>query len=258
MPKSSAGEYAALRRMYVSRLLMLKSTVSSTLKPRDHRDLLRVDSKPNASYEHLSLALLTAYSVHWLTVWEIPTTYENISVLNARLFPVRFSLAGFPEMPDAMATNRTILQMRPKYRGLATSDARKGVFLTEKGRREADTVQAALGVPTIGGSATAEGLETLQLPESGRARTRNPKQIISECKAKVLYRRYADGRFDETDVVHLLGLLSLYDHTRPSELRKAFRQLRKDAQAIPDDEFLRFLHDVEERFSSYLNRSDSE
>lgn len=101
------------------------------MKPKDHRDLLGVDSKPNASYEHLSLAHLSAYSVHWLTQWEIPTTYENISVLNARLFPVRFSLAGFPEMPDAMATNRTILQMRPKYRGLATSDARKGVFLTE-------------------------------------------------------------------------------------------------------------------------------
>lgn len=228
------------------------------VKPKDHRDLLRVDSKLNASCERFSLAHLTAYSVHWLTQWEIPTTYENISVLNARLFPARFSLAGFPEMPDAMATNRTILQMRPKYRGLATSDARKGVFLTEKGRREAAAVQAAIGVPTIRGSATAEELDTLQLPESGRARTRNPKQIIRECKGKVLYRRYAEGRFDDTDVVHLLGLLSLYDHTRPSELRKAFRQLRKDAQSVSDDAFLRFLDDVERRFSAYLGRTDSD
>lgn len=231
--------------------------VSCVVRPKDHRDLLRVDSKSNAAYEHLSLAHLTAYSVHWLTQWEIPTTYENISVLNARLFPARFSLAGFPEMPDAMATNRTILQMRPKYRGLATSDARKGVFLTEKGRREAGTLQVVLGVPTIGGSATAEELETLQLPESGRARTRNPKQIISECKGKVLYRRYAEGRFADTDTVHLLGLLSLYDHTRPSELRKAFRQLKKDAQAVSDEAFIHFLDDVEERFSPYLNRTDS-
>src|SRR2546425_10706548 len=106
------------------------------MRPESPRDLLRVDAKDDRLYREagFSMAHLTTYSVHWLTVWEIPATYENISVLNARLFPSKFTLAGFPEFPDAMCTNREILHLRPKYRGFATSDPRKGVFLTEKGR----------------------------------------------------------------------------------------------------------------------------
>ncbi len=227
------------------------------MKPRDHRDLLAVDAKPSESYECLSLARLTAYSVYWLLQWEIPTTYENISVLNARLFPSKFSLAGFPEMADAMATNRTILQMRPKYRGFAMSDARKGVFLTDKGRHEAAKVQEAVGPPTLLGKPAEHAPNGLRLREKGKARTRNPRQIIADCRGKLLYRRYKEGRFEDADVVHLLGLVSLYDHTPPSEVRKAFRQLRADAQAVCDDDFTTFLDAVEARFSAYLNRNDS-
>lgn len=224
------------------------------MKPNNHRDLLLIDAKSTGSYETLSLATLTAYSVHWLNRWEIPSTYENISVLNARLFPTKFSMAGFPEMPDAMATNRTLLQMRPKYRGFATSDPSKGVFLTERGRAEAARVQEAVGSPAISGRETEPADQVLKLTPKGKQRTRNPKQIIDESKGKVLYKRYVDGRFDETDIAHFLGLVSLYDHTPPSEVRKALRQLRNDAELAADTEFSRFLDEVERRFATYLNR----
>lgn len=227
------------------------------MQPRDHKDLLRVDPKPRDSYERFSLAHLTAYSVDWLTRWEIPTTYENISVLNARLFPSKLSLAGFPDMPDAMATNRAILQMRPKYRGFATSDPRKGVYLTEKGYQEAARVREALGPPTLDGTAVEGTTDELQLSRKAKdRRTRNPERTITECKDKLLYRRYKEGRFDDAEIVHLLGLVSLHDHTPPSELRKALRQLKADANAISDRDFLQFLRDVEDRFFAYLNRDN--
>jgi hypothetical protein len=71
-----------------------------------------------------------------------------------------------------------------------------------------------------------------------------------------LFRRFKEGRFEETEIVHLLGLVSLYDHTPASEIRRALRQLRTDAQTCEDTEFLQFLDQVEGRFSAYLNRSD--
>ena len=110
-------------------------------QPVDARDLLGIDPKDRQVYEPFgfSLAHLTAYSISWLTTWEIPTTYENIIVVNGRLFPAQFALVGFPEFPNALRTNNSLLQMRPKYRGFATSDPRKGVFLTEKGREAAAT-----------------------------------------------------------------------------------------------------------------------
>lgn len=228
-------------------------------QPVDPRDLLLVDAKDRNLYEpfEFSLPHLTAFSISWLAAWEIPTTYENISVLNARLFPVQFALTGFPESPDAMRTNRTLLQMRPKYRGLATSDPRKGVFLTEKGREAAAKVMEAVGAPTFEGRQVEQTSEAEIRPTArGRERTRNPAQIIADCKDKLLYRRYTEGRFEETDIVHFLGLVSLYDHTPPKEIQKAVRQLRADARAAGDAEFLVFLDRVEERFAAYVNRAD--
>jgi len=103
----------------------------------------------------------------------------------------------------------------------------------------------------------SRAVEEVHLEEKARSRTRDPEQIIKQCKSKLLYRRYTEGRFEDTDIVHLLGLVSLYDHTPPSEVRKAFRQLRADANAISDGDFLRFLDDVIARFSVYLNRQDA-
>src|SRR6266545_7704558 len=131
--------------------------------PKVPRDLLQVDPKSTGTYRlhAFSLPHLTAYSIHWLTQWEIPTTYENISVLNARLFRAEFALVGFPEFPDAMRTNRTLLQMRPKYRGFATSDPRRGVFLTQKGREAAAKIMEAVGAPTFEGK-QVERVEALE------------------------------------------------------------------------------------------------
>src|SRR5207253_3978145 len=132
-----------------------------------------------AQYSALAFSLphLTAYSISWLALWEIPTTYENISVLNARLFPAEFALSGFPEFPDAMRTNRTLLQMRPKYRGFATSDPRKGVFLTEKGRDAAGKVLDCVGCPTFQGKPIEiVAASDIRPTTRGKERTRSPSQ----------------------------------------------------------------------------------
>jgi hypothetical protein len=229
------------------------------MQPKEAQDLLRVDPKPKSLYEEhrFSLPHLASYSIHWLTVWELPTTYENISVLNARLFPGEFGLVGFPELPDAMRTNRTLLQMRPKYRGFATSDPRRGVYLTEKGRDMAARVLEVLGPPTFEGKTVDEVCKAGSQSVKAREHTRSPATIVADCKTRLLYRRYRDGKLAETEVVHFLGLIGLYDHSPPSEVRKAFRQLKADANAAGDEEFLGFLQEVGERFAAYLNRPES-
>src|SRR5712692_6830298 len=174
------------------------------MHPESPRDLLRVDAKDDRLYREagFSMAHLTTYSVHWLAVWEIPSTYENISVLNARLFPSKFALAGFPEFPDAMCTNREILHLRPKGRGFATSDPRKGVFLTEKGRAAAAMVLEAIGTPSFDGKALppeAARIDMRPTPKN-RERTYNPARDLEERRSRLLFRRFKEGRMDETDV----------------------------------------------------------
>lgn len=229
-----------------------------TVKPNTPIDILKADAKDRSRYRKFSLVHLTAYSVYWLTEWEIPTTYENVSVLNWRLFPNDFGMQGFPSLPDGLRTNRSLLQMRPKYRGFATSDPRQGVYLTEKGRIEALQVVDAIGPPSFGGAKVEQPAieEDPRRPSKDRERSRNPVQIANEIRSKILFRRYTDNRLDEADVAHLLGLVSLYDHTLPTELRKAFSQIRSDAAEAGDDEVCNFLDAVAVRFADYLNRPD--
>ncbi|MCC6125051.1 MAG: hypothetical protein IT426_08825 [Pirellulales bacterium] len=228
------------------------------MNPQSPRDLLRVDPKDRDLYGSFSLAHLTAYSVHWLNVWDIATNYENVSVLNARLFPTDFGMSGFPELPDALRTNRSLLQMRPKYRGFASSDPRKGVFLTEKGRAEVSRVIEAIGAPTFEGKSVQ--LEDYAVDPrrtaKNRERTYTPTQILEDRRSRLLFRRFKEGKIEETDVVHLLGLLGLYDHTPPLEVRRDFKQLRDIAATVHDEEFLQFLDAVNERFGNYLSRPD--
>jgi len=229
------------------------------MQPTSPRDLLKVDPKDREIYGNFSLAHLTAYSVHWLIVWEIPTTYENVSVLNARFFPADFGMASFPDLPDAVRTNRSLLQMRPKYRGLATSDPRRGVYLTEKGRSEVARVLKAIGGPTFEGKAVPVEAAAIdpRRPNKNRERTFNPVQLLEDRRTRLLYRRFKEDRLGDTDVVHLLGLLGLYDHTPPVEVRKAFKQLQEAATMVDDADFLQFLAAVGDRFRAYLERPDS-
>lgn len=230
-----------------------------TVRPKDTIDLLQVDPKPRDKYRRFSLAHLTAYTVYWLSSWEMHTTYENISVLNARLFPQDFGLKGFPGMPDAMRTNRCLLQLRPKYRGFATSDPRKGVYLTDKGRNEVEKLIQVLGNPTFEGKQIETDVLEIdpRRPSKDRENTRNPASEIEKAKSKLLFRLYRDGHLADADVVHFLGLVELYDHTRPSEIRKQFRQLRADAETARDNDFVEFLNAVSTCFASYISRPDT-
>ncbi|MCL5670299.1 MAG: hypothetical protein M1423_03240, partial [Acidobacteria bacterium] len=226
------------------------------MQPTKPRDLLKTDAKRKDEYRRFSLVHLTAYSVFWLTQWGIPTTYENVSVLNGRLFPDDFSMQGFRELPDGLRTNRSLLQMRPKYRGFATSDPRGGVHLTEKGRASAVEVSNTIGPPSFEGKIAPVGRIEIdpRRPNKDKEKSRNPANIIQEVRSKILFRRFKEGKLAEAEIVHLLGLVGLYDHTLPSELRKSFRQLRSDAQDVGDSEVLTFLDSVSERFRGYLDR----
>lgn len=228
------------------------------MKPNAPHDLLKADPKDRERYRKFSLVHLTAYAVYWLNNWNIPTTYENISVLNGRLFPSDFGMPGFPNIPDGLRTNRSLMQMRPKYRGFATSDPRQGVHLTEKGLAEAMQVVDEIGPPSFNGKIVEQPVseEDPRRPSKDRERSRNPAQIVNDIRSKILFRRYTEDRLNDAEVAHLLGLVGLYDHTLPTELRKAFSQIRSDAVEAGDDEVREFLDAVAERFSDYLNRPD--
>lgn len=219
-------------------------------------DLLLIKAMNNNDYASLSLTSLTAYSVFWLDKWGIPTTLENISVTNHRLFPVKFSMVGWAQFPDMNRTNRSVLQMRPKYRNFASSASDKGVFLNENGVQEAYALIKKFGNPGFSNNKEYNpSIETKQVTKDNkRSRSIHPEDVIKRIKDSKLYRLYEENSFYESEAIHLIGLLGVYDHTPSKEKKRKLKELYDYALDFRDEKIIEFLKLVENKFERYLNK----
>lgn len=231
--------------------------MSVNTQVRDKADLLKLRHFDTAVYDTYALTSLTAYCVFWLQEWNITTSLENLTVASHRMFPVKFALVGWPQFPDINRTNRSVLQMRPKYRNLATSASGKGVFLNQNGMQEARSLMEKIGQPTFGGEAPSSVPASILRAERGRSvkpRSVHSEDLIATIHKSQLYDLYTQSRFDEAEAIHLIGLLAVYDHTPSSEKKRKLKALVDAAKDLGDKKTLEFLDLVSERFHRYLNK----
>ncbi|HEY5176412.1 MAG TPA: hypothetical protein VII95_12695 [Terriglobales bacterium] len=225
------------------------------MKVGGSKDLLKLSPFPSEKYEELSLATLTAYSVYWLTQWELSTTLENLAVLNFKLFPTKFAMVGWPEFPDVNRTNRSVLQMRPKYRNFATSITNKGVFLNGRGVDEAQSLIGRLGTPSFcDGSALPVEMPIARVRGSGRPTTVHAEDLVAKVKRSRLFQAYKGGRWADAEPIDLINFLEVYDHTPSDEKRRRLRSFETAANEMKDAEVSEFLEAVSSTFRSYLHR----
>lgn len=231
--------------------------MSGTTQIRDKSDLLKLRHFDTALYEPYSLASLTAYCIFWLQDWNITTSLENLSVASHRMFPVKFSLVGWPRFPDITRTSRSVLQMRPKYRNWATSASGKGVFLNQKGAQEARSLIEKIGLPIFEGEEhTTVSISSVRAERgrSGKPRGVLPENLVAAIHKSQLFDLYAHSRFDEAEAIDLIGLLGVYDHTPSIEKRRKLKEFVDAAKELGDEKTLDFLKRVTERFHRYLNK----
>lgn len=222
----------------------------------DKRDILKLKPFDTKEYEGLPLTSLAAFCIFWLDEWDIPTSLENIAVMGLKLFPAKFAMVGWPEFPDLNRINRAVLNMRPKYRNLATSASDKGVFLSEAGFREARSLIKKLGLPHIQGKALVlRGAPLVQAERGlGKPRSVHPEDAIEAVRKSELFALHREGKFEESEAIDLIGMLGVYDHTPPSEKRRKLKDLIKCAKEIEDKDVADFLLAAQERFIKYLNK----
>lgn len=217
----------------------------------DKDDILKLVPFNVNLYKNISLTSLTAYSIYWLSEWGIATSYENISVVNSKLFPGKFSMVGWSQFPDAFRTNRSLLQMRPKYRNLAYSAADKGVFLNDNGLKEAKALINSLGAPTI-----SDKEISFSRVERGRGKSWSvhPEDAIKKIKQSRIYNLFKEGMFESTEAIHLISLLGVYDHTPSKEKKRKLKELIDFSKEINDKEVFGFLIQAQKKFEKYLNK----
>lgn len=218
---------------------------------KHEKDLVKVAAKPAAAYADIVLTSLTAYSLYWLHRWQLRRTIEAVAVLNWRLFPEKYAMIGFREYPDAFRTNRSLLQMQPKYRNLLTGAAVKGFSLNERGMDIAQELTDKLGVPTTDQGLSLDSQEPLARPPkitNRPARSIEPEREMQRLRASKLYEKWKAGVMSERDLIHVHAMLGIFDHTPTAVRRRALKDLEKSAVSIKDAEALQFLDDVRKTF----------
>jgi len=224
------------------------------MEPEEPIDLLKLTPVPTEKYEDISLATLTAYSVFWLTQWGLPTTLENVAVLNYKLFPTKFAMTAWAQFPDINRTNRSVLQMRPKYRNFATSITSEGIFLNERGIEEAQGLISRVGNPSRGDGTSPSVEIPITRIRGSRATTVHAEDLIAKAKGSRLFQFHDEGRWGEAEVIDLINFLEVYDHTPAKEKVRRMKAFQTAAKEVKDEGLLRFLENVSERFKTYLNR----
>lgn len=61
-------------------------------------------------YRDLPLTDLAAYAMMVLESKGTPRVIEHVTVALFELFPAKFAMVGYPQHPDGMRANRTLLQ----------------------------------------------------------------------------------------------------------------------------------------------------
>ncbi len=219
------------------------------------QDLLKIAAKDAKLYADVSLAALTMYSLYWLHQWRLRRTIEAVSVLNWRLFPEKFSMVGFPQIPDAFRTNRSLMQGQPKYRNWLTGAATAGYNLSEKGLEVARELIDELGPPeTTSGESLARSEDLGVRREKPEKTSFTPEQEMCRVRATKLFEKWKLGPMTDRDVIHVHSLLCIFDHTPTAVRQRNMTALECCAEDAADNEVTKFLADVRMAFPGVFQK----
>lgn len=202
-----------------------------------------------AQYEEIDLTGLTAFVLHFLQTNHVPTTFENVTVALFRLFPNKFALIGFTQYPDATRVNRSLLQLRPKYRNWATGKVVTGFSLTESGLKKVEEVRRSLeGTSSV--KASSRNLKMHQARDEPGKRTMNLEKEIQNIESSPIFAKWRDGNLLQATTLEFLTMLEAYSYTPPKALRGRMSYLNEIASQFGRADISEFLKDVRERFST--------
>lgn len=213
-------------------------------------DLRTLKGIPEHQYGDLPLADLAAFAISVIEGFKERITIENICVTLHRLFPEKFSLVGFPEHPDGMRVNRTLLQMQPKYRNYATGSPKRGYSLTNAGRAAAVSIEKYLASRSSSTSHVRLYKRTRHQDEAGR--TSSDAEMIRQVRESELFRLYASEKMKDARGLEFFALLDAFAHTPKKELKNRLQERTVAAGNVHDNEVINFLKACKARFAALI------
>lgn len=207
-------------------------------------ELLR-DLKPYeaALYESIDLTGLAAFALDLLRSKNVPTTFENVTVTLFRLFPNKFALIGFPQYPDATRVNRSLLQLRPKYRNWATGKVITGYSLTYSGMKKVQEVRSLLSgscLPDVHRHMSPKPVQ----------RTHDLNKDLEIIETSVVFDKWKNGKLGQATTMEFLTMIEAYSYTPPKAIKDRVQYLTQIALQFSRDDIVMFFKDIRGRFSN--------
>jgi hypothetical protein len=182
-------------------------------------------------YEAVDLNRLAVFAVGWLTDEAYPPRFENIVAVLFRLFPGKFSLAGY-DLPDANRVNRALLQLGPKYRNWARGSTKVGYALTPDGEVVLRDVRRRLESGDV--SRATHGAP------SGRY-TWDPSTDLTELRETSAFRRFVADGASTLSLDDVWNALNAFAYTPRDALRSRLVALKRVAGDAQDQEVGQFV-----------------
>jgi hypothetical protein len=208
--------------------------------------------KPYTSEQYSSgvtIAKLSAVAIYHMDEKNIPTNFENVVVSLQRLFPGKFSLLQYPDIPDTMRIDNTLRLDAQNHAQYIKGNRRKGYQLTGLGK-----------------SAAEETIELLQsgIPSSSKPRVakfrKQETQLVSDVMNSSAFEKFSTKQFSSINKFEICDVLHGTLETNRKDLHRNLQTLMGHAKSMkPIQEYeklamsvLEFLEYVEENWETLV------
>lgn len=193
-----------------------------------------------AAYVGIDLDRLVVYTAAQLDAMGVQLSLENIVAAAFKLFPAKFSLAGFPEFPDATRVEKSLWRSRAKARRWIGGKTPHGYFLTEESKViAAKTADHLSGAP----------IQKTKTP----TRSRRTESILREVAASPAYSKYRSGNGDAVTEADLCYVLQGTLDSSKETLRDNLSSLTRLAKDFGDEKVVTFAAWLCERFKTFID-----
>lgn len=193
-------------------------------------------------YNSIDLDRLIMYTAVELDRLNIELTFENIVVGAFLLFPEKFSLARYPEYPDALRVDKAL---RRRYKGRwIGGKTSHGFWITDMTLRVAAQAEALLSK------------KSLRHPKTPSRMPRR-ESILREVEKSPGYVKYSHGDKESISEAELCYLLQGTLDSSKETLRANLASLKIFTEELKKDELFEFFAWLEKRFKGFLEPKQS-
>ena len=211
-----------------------------------------VSYRPEQYSSGITNAKLAVVALLKLEEIEMERTFENVVIALQKLFPGKFSLITYPDIPDAIRIDRTLRLHAKNLHKYLTGNNPKGYKLTAMGRIVAEK--------------TIEELESGKTPKgkkqtiSGAQRNRYTRLVNAVTKSEA-FEKFSTKQFSEIQRFDVCRALQCTLETPPEKILanlKALKTMATDLSTIKEyekltNDVLEFFNYIEENWEALQN-----